>query len=639
MVAWWARAGIIAVACGLAWYTWAHWGDFQVDCGREIYVPATLLQGKLLFRDVWYTYGPLAPYVQALLFLIFGVHLTVLYLFGLGLTISSALLTFEIAREFRLGVAVSCVPSLFFLSEAFHPFIFNFVYPYSYAASVSACLGLACLYFVTRHARTMRTFDLALAAVIAGLVVLTKQEFGLACLVLLGFEVAASNLVRRSTRALLGSLGICCAGLAPAMAVYAWFIWKTSAKTIFLDNWIPTPGTYFMRTFAKYSMAAQGFRFIPSEILESAAFLLLVVMLWFTLAWLDVLVIKKLRLHSRLSILGLVATNLVPVAILLKIGWSARLIAPFIRSIPRVVDPFAILNAAQYVLTQAVLPHGIYFVGAFFFVQALWRLIKSGEFAQGIQECCLSVYALLIGIREMMGNSAYTALFFNVPLFLIFVILLHRIIGSASRELEPKRRNFLAGSMLSAEAALLFVMLFPNPGASPEPLTTEYGTLYTRPDVAILFPQIIAFMKTHTKNGKDILVVPEPPSLYVFAGMQSPSKWYSLVPGVVPPEHEPEFLRELVANQVRYVLIVDRTMSEYGPVRFGYDYDELIYRWINEHYVKVGQFGPLPNQPVPPYVLWIYGRNDADGALGVSQIDRSGSLSEAAEHGEVYGSR
>src|SRR5208282_2351240 len=81
-----ARTAIIAVALVLACLTWAHWGDLQTDCGRELYVPLEILRGKLLYRDVWYPYGPLAPYVEAALVAIFGQHLTAFYLFGLAIT-------------------------------------------------------------------------------------------------------------------------------------------------------------------------------------------------------------------------------------------------------------------------------------------------------------------------------------------------------------------------------------------------------------------------------------------------------------------------------------------------------------------------------------------------------------------------
>jgi hypothetical protein len=80
-------------------------------------------------------------------------------------------------------------------------------------------------------------------------------------------------------------------------------------------------------------------------------------------------------------------------------------------------------------------------------------------------------------------------------------------------------------------------------------------------------------------------------------------------------------------------------MPEFGPVYFGHGYNDSVYRWITENYVKVGQFGPLPNEPSTPYIMWIYEKKNADKALETSQIYRSKSLPEAAVAGEAYGSR
>src|SRR5689334_8255353 len=77
-----ARGVIVVVALVLAWLTWARWGNFQADCGRELYVPAEILRGKLLYRDLWYPYGPLEPYTAAVLLGLFGKHLYVFNLFG-----------------------------------------------------------------------------------------------------------------------------------------------------------------------------------------------------------------------------------------------------------------------------------------------------------------------------------------------------------------------------------------------------------------------------------------------------------------------------------------------------------------------------------------------------------------------------
>jgi hypothetical protein len=268
-------------------------------------------------------------------------------------------------------------------------------------------------------------------------------------------------------------------------------------------------------------------------------------------------------------------------------------------------------------LIEAILPHGLFFLGVFFVLQAIWKLWRGPGIGLGLPEVVLGLYATLVSARVMMrlSPSAYSySVFFNVSLFLIFVILLARIANFAGRELEPKTRSAFVASLLGAEALLLVPLLLPIPKVLPTPLTTDIGTFYTRPDVATLFPQIISFMKEHTRNGRDILVLPEPPSLYVFAGMQAPTEWYSVLPGVVDPDHEQVFVNQATSNDVRYVLISNRSMPEYGLTTFGLGYDQSIYRWITENFHQVGQFGPLPGSPSNAYVMNIFERKDLQPA-------------------------
>jgi len=597
---WIARAVILGVATALAWYTWGHWGDFQVDSGRELYVPAEILKGKLLFRDLWYMYGPLAPYLKALLFRIFGVQLTVLYVFGLTLTICTALLTFEIGRRFGLGPLGSAVPSLFFLSEAFYPTIRNFVFPYSYAASLATFLGLACIYCVIRHAAGGRLLSLGLAALLAGLVVLTKQEYGVACLALLGFEVAACHWIGRSWRETLRNSALCFVGLLPAGVIYGWFIWKVSARTLFSENWIQTPGTFFMRTFGAITIPYQGLRFVPTELLESVVYTILCLGLWAFVACVIVVVVNELGLVSRSSMLLCVIIALSPV-------WIA--------TISFLLNPW---DRGFFVtwMNQSIFPKGIFFLVVFFTIHAVWKMAKAPKDAMALQEAGLGIYAGLVALRSMMELRAPIwdcAVFFNGPAFLVFVILLYRIFAWVCQSLNARRRNFVMGSMLSAEVAMLYILFFPIPQTLPSQLRTEYGTFYTRPDVAVLFPQIISFMRTHTKNGKDILVLPEPPSLYLFAGMEAPSRWYALMPGYVAPEQEQEFIDEVASNHVRYIMISNQTLREYkvpGLAEGGYN--QSVYRWIIRNFTRDGQFTSPSDAPgnEDPYILWVYKRKD-----------------------------
>src|SRR5271168_3446695 len=89
------RGSIVAAAMFIVLLTWGHWGDIQVDCGKELYVPYEILRGKLLYRDIFYPYGPLPPYLGALLIELFGQHLVVFYLFGIAVAIGCSVLLLE----------------------------------------------------------------------------------------------------------------------------------------------------------------------------------------------------------------------------------------------------------------------------------------------------------------------------------------------------------------------------------------------------------------------------------------------------------------------------------------------------------------------------------------------------------------
>ena len=88
---------------------------------------------------------------------------------------------------------------------------------------------------------------------------------------------------------------------------------------------------------------------------------------------------------------------------------------------------------------------------------------------------------------------------------------------------------------------------------------------------------------------------------------------YSLMPGYLAPEREQEYIDEVVSNHVRYVLIANanRYMVEYQMFGFYHgDYNQQIYRWIMDNFVKVGQFGPLPDADHRPYIVWVYEKRE-----------------------------
>ena len=361
-----------------------------------------------------------------------------------------------------------------------------------------------------------------------------------------------------------------------------------------------------MRTFGKITIPEQGLRFVPSELLESVEYTLLGLAIWALVASFAATVIKKRELNSRWPIVGTALAALLPL-------WIAALAFLKIYTLG-IVNPRRAWSSIVLPVTQSVFPTGIFFLVLFFMAYALWKLAKTPGDDGSLQETGLGIYASLIAFRQMMELRPSLwdcAVFFNGAAFLVFVILLSRIIRWGCRSLDIRRTEVVASTMLGAEAVLACLLFFPRPQILTTRLTTDAGSFYTRSDVATLFPQIISFMKTHTRNGKDILVVPEPPSLYVFAGMEAPSRWYSLVPGYVAPDQEQQYIADLASNHVRYVLIANRILTEYNVHGFANGgYNVPIYNWIMANYVKVGQFGPTPDAPHPVFIMWIYERKD-----------------------------
>ena len=62
---------------------WRRWGDIIIDYGRELYIPWQISSGKVLYRDIDYFMGPIAPYLNALWFKLFGVSITILFIYNL----------------------------------------------------------------------------------------------------------------------------------------------------------------------------------------------------------------------------------------------------------------------------------------------------------------------------------------------------------------------------------------------------------------------------------------------------------------------------------------------------------------------------------------------------------------------------
>jgi len=572
------RGSIGAVALLVAVLTWGHWGDIQVDCGKELYVPYEILRGKLLYRDIFYPYGPLPPYLGALLIEIFGQHLVVFYLFGIAIAIGCALLLFELGAMLE-SRAAGLTAAVALLLVGFGPAIFNFPFPYSYGATMGLLLGLLCAWFTLRHVLDWSGYNMLMAGLAAGMALLCKLEFGVACYLMLAFVIVMEAILQRSLRPLLRGFAASIPGIVLWVGVYGWFFWKVTPDVMVNGNWLG-PGSYFSHTGGPTLYSMFGERFILGELINRILLAAVTLMLWFFLA------------KANLKASKIAAAILVTLVLFHRFVHLGSVLPPH----PHLLE-FMTKNLAMLL----VFPVGMFFIGCGFLAYSTYGMILKDD-RRRFAEVAFALFALLPALRVLAEVEPFNFnVYYSMPLFLIFVIAISRCIKAATPTLSPDRQRRLVGYMLAAEVLMLAVICLCS-GTAPDngKLETSWGAFYMAPDEAITAQQILAFMSAQERQGRQVVLLPEAPVFYVFAGTDAPSRWHTILPGFLSPAQEDSFIADLNRAAPEYILLTARDTPEYGARSFGIDYYQKTFHWIEANYRVAGEFGHFHRDVIRP---------------------------------------
>jgi hypothetical protein len=227
--------------CGLCTFL-GHYSQILVDFGREVYYPERILQGDILYKDLFDIYGALAYQINAVLYWIFGTKLSTLY--GAGAVCSLLIVSgiYMIAQKF-LSKNLSFAIGIFTIAIGVTTTsIFNFHFPYSWAVLYGLIAFLYSLYFL------LDKKNLCFSAFLAGVCIACKYDFLLYGLVVLFFIAKAKN-----WKALL------CFALAPILSfgilfiqglnfsdlINSFVIVKNMAKSKTLTYFYQNSGIYF----------------------------------------------------------------------------------------------------------------------------------------------------------------------------------------------------------------------------------------------------------------------------------------------------------------------------------------------------------------------------------------------------------
>ena len=547
--------------------TWATWGNLTVDCGREMYVPALLAEGKTLYRDVYYPYLPAAPYLNSVLFRAFGVKLNVLYWAGSLAALGCALLLFLTGAELAAPLAGWTAAAVVIL-QSFQSWIFSFPLPYSFA-SVYGCLS-ACLFawVAIRAARSPGRGWMFGAGVIAAFALLCKLEFGVACWFAVLLLIALRTMVRHSSDKILGDVAAVVPGGAICFLAGWWMVSLGGVDFLIRENLMATwPGSHFMKVYAPAWAQIGGFN-VSAPALRAAGLQL-----------------------------ALFAVVLVPFYFLLRrilpeSPWVAPVIGVLIAGLG--LATAALPWQAEAAFRWVFFPQQMVLLVAAAAVFAAWRYPRSLREPAGAALLVLFAFSSVMGFRILLGMvpGGY-AIYYNGPAILSYLILAELILLGLS---HLPRFSFQAAALLclgSLVAAWGVVVRTTVPGDRLVPLVTERGTIRVSRHMAENYLAAIRFMKEESARSETVLVLPEDSSLYFLSATHCPVRELMFDPGVVVPgKMEQEVIREIQEHNTRYLLWSIQTFEVYGAGVFGRDYDQDLGRYLHSHYHPVGPLVP-----------------------------------------------
>lgn len=200
--------------------------------------------------------------------------------------------------------------------------------------------------------------------------------------------------------------------------------------------------------------------------------------------------------------------------------------------------------------------------------------------------------ALVLSLRVLaqiqpIGYDTY----YDILLFLVFVILISRCTRMAVQSLAIELQDKLVNSLLAAEVIMLAIILVPLNNSRTAKLDATWGEIYLEPAEASTAHQIIDFILEQKRKGQQVVVLPEGHMIYALTGTEAPSRWETIIPGVLSPSQEEDYIADLTRANATYILLTNRKTSEYGAPYFGIDYNRKIYQWIEANYRINGEFG------------------------------------------------
>jgi len=559
-------------------FTWLKWGDLIVDVGREMYVPLQLSSGKLLYRDIFFIYGPFSPYFNAMLFKIFGVNLYFLYLSGFITLCATSVLIYKISRLF-LNIFYSTFTVLTFLIVfAFGHYTYlgnyNFFLPYSYSSIHAIAFSLAALYFFYLWMRKKATGYAYLSSLFILLTYLSRLDIGamLILSILIGVLFYTLSFRREQGHVRLSGRNMALCVIIPsvlAVLIYALFLMSSVVRDSNLfEIWVMSSDvrTAFAGWLSGIDDMPQNLSKILRNILHYSVLCFL-----FAAGGLAISLLNRKK-----SVLRIVFSVFIGLPVLAA---SFFLYKRFFVSYDLQYRSLPVICLATILISA---------IGA----------VRQKERTENISIFIISVFSLLLMSRMLLHVWAgHYGFYILVPALIVYHIFFLKIVAAPLKSAVAKR-FFRAGFLLIFILFMVSHFRISNLCYSHRNLrfTSKRGSMNVfRNDREYRLAELMKFLDVYAKKGETLVVFPEGLVVNFMLEKENPLYYYSYHPvDLAKKGVSDEVIRGLEDEKVDYVVLTQRRTDKYGYAVFGKDYAQDIFKYVLDNYQLYKQFGPFP---------------------------------------------
>ncbi len=577
--------------------SWLKWGDLIIDSGREMYLPLMLLEGKMLYKDISFLYGPLTPYLHAFIFKVLSPSINSLVISGIISTFLTTLLVYRISRFFLDLVSAILTALTFLFVFAFGKYmyigIFNFILPYTYSATYGLLFALASLYLFIKFIYLQKQKYILGYVFFLSLSFLSRFETGLSLLAVFIFCLIIQFLIHKEKLKIFYS--ICLTLFLPFLipgVVFIFLLFKIGSWEILKNNFLDTvlanfnSNNVFITVLSGYDNAGHNFLIM----FKSFSVYILVFMAFFLGSYLifpggDMENLRQLKLFPGSVLLSFLKK------LKLKNEKTAVLTGLFLMII--------VLTAAKTYFNPYFQYRSLPLIGVFMTSFALIKLLvfkNQGERKINLSLLALSLFSWILLLRIILNVQAgHYGFYLLVPGVILYYVFFLRLLPDILNYKNP---------VFYGISVILFVFLAVNHLSvyryiyrqQSLKIETARGTFYGFDNNReIRCKDLIEFLIKNTRENETLVVMPEGVTINFLSGRDNPLYYYHFLPyDLLRTEVEKDVISRLKKKNPDYIAIVQRSTAEYGYPSFGIDYGQQLFKWINENYGEIKLFGPRP---------------------------------------------